>query len=59
MKAAQPASLPPGVSGSGGINRSTSASTVAPSAGLKKIQDPLTNGAGGEPASGRQGSHVL
>ncbi len=57
MKTAQPASLPPSVSGSGGIRRSTSASTAAPSAGSKKIHGPLTNGAGGDPASGRQGSH--
>src|SRR5271170_1278442 len=57
MKTAHPASLPPGVSGSGGMRRSTSASTAAPSLASKKIHAPGLTGWGGEPASGRQGSN--
>src|SRR5262249_18402332 len=55
MKTAQPASLPPGVCGSGGIRRSTSASTAAPSSGVKYTQGPGGTGVGGLPAFGDQG----
>ena len=40
------------MSGSGGIKRSTSASTAAASLGSKKTHGPLPIGVGGEPASG-------
>src|SRR6201984_459086 len=55
MKTAQPASLPPGVCGSGGINRSTSASTAAPSSAVKYIHGPGVTAVGGAPASGAHG----
>src|SRR5258706_6734380 len=55
MKTAQPASLPPGVSGSGGINRSTMASTAAPSSGVKNSHGPGRTNGGGTPASGFHG----
>src|SRR5262245_30455327 len=55
MKTAHPASLPPGVCGSGGISRSTSASMAAPSSGVKYTQGPGCTGAGGLPAFGDQG----
>src|SRR5262249_16884593 len=55
MNTAQPASLPPGVCGSGGISRSTSASMAAPSSGVKYTQDPGCTAVGGEPAFGAQG----
>src|SRR5438132_5718648 len=55
MKTAQPASLPPGVCGSGGISRSTSASTAAPSSGVKYTHGPGRTGVGGAPAFGAQG----
>src|SRR5580692_5615031 len=55
MKTAQPQSLPPGVSRSGGINRSTNASTVAPSSGVKNTHGPGLATCGGSPANGRQG----
>ena len=47
MNTAQPQSFPPGVSGSGGISRSTKASTVSPSCGVKKCQPPGVAGDGG------------
>src|SRR6516165_2735705 len=55
MKTAQPASLPPGVCGSGGINRSRSASTAAPSCAVKYAHGPGRTGVGGLPAFGDQG----
>src|SRR5580704_6352848 len=55
MKTAQPASLPPGVCGSGGINRSTSASTAAPSSAVKYVQGPGLTSVGGAPAFCSQG----
>src|SRR5439155_13019472 len=59
MKIAQPASLPPGVCGSGGISRSTSASTAAPSSGVKYTHDPGCTGVGGAPAFGAHGKLPL
>src|SRR5437899_13001738 len=50
MKTAQPASLPPGVCGSGGISRSTSASIAAPSSGVKYTHGPGCTAVGGVPA---------
>src|SRR5258708_1892171 len=50
MKTAQPASLPPGVCGSGGISRSTSASIAAPSSGVKYTHGPGRTAVGGVPA---------
>ena len=50
MKTAQPASLPPGVCGSGGISRSTSASTAAPSSEVKYTHGPGCTAVGGVPA---------
>src|SRR5438105_2086583 len=55
MNTAQPASLPPGARGSGGISRSTNASTAAPSSGVKNSHGPGRTGVGGEPASGCHG----
>src|SRR5258708_38197257 len=55
MNTAQPASLAPGVSGSGGTSRSPSASTADPSSGEKNSHGPGRTGAGGAPASGAQG----
>src|SRR5215831_8558702 len=55
MKTAHPASLPPGVCGSGGISRSTSASMVTPSSAVKYAQGPGCTGVGGLPAFGAQG----
>src|SRR5215813_6137649 len=55
MKTAQPASLPPGVCGSGGINRSTSASTAAPSSAVKYVHGPGFTAVGGAPAFGSHG----
>src|ERR1700730_15494139 len=59
MKTAQPASLPPGVCGSGGISRATSASTAAPSSGVKYTHAPGRTGVGGAPAFGAQGKLPL
>ena len=56
MKTAHPQSLPPGVSGSGGISRSTKASTAAPSSGVKNTHGPSLAAWGGSPANGRQGN---
>jgi hypothetical protein len=50
--------LPPGVSGSGGINRSTKTSTAAPSSGVKNTHGPGLTAWGGSPANGRQGIPV-
>src|SRR5271163_5008124 len=58
MKTAHPQSLPPGVSGSGGIRRSTNASTVAPSSGVKNTHGPGVAAWGGSPANGRHGIPV-
>src|SRR5260370_1253190 len=58
MKTAHPQSLPPGVSGSGGISRSTKASTAAPSSGVKNTHGPGLTAWGGSPANGRQGIPV-
>src|SRR5215831_6048293 len=55
MKTAHPASLPPGVCGSGGISRSTSASMVTPSSAVKYAQGPGCTGVGGLPAFADQG----
>ena len=55
MKTAHPASFPPGVCGSGGISRSTSASMAVPSYGVKYTQGPGCTGVGGLPAFGDQG----
>src|SRR5262249_13280577 len=55
MNTAQPASLPPGVCGSGGISRSTSASMAAPSSAVKYTQGPGRTALGGLPAFGAQG----
>src|ERR1700724_1054880 len=59
MKTAQLASLPPGVCASGGISRSTSASTAAPSSGVKYTHGPGRTGLGGAPAFGAQGKLPL
>ena len=56
IKTAHPQSLPPGVSGSGGINRSTKASTAAPSSGVKNTHGPGLTACGGSPANGRHGN---
>src|ERR1051326_1228092 len=56
MNTAQPASLPPANFGSGGINRSTNASTVAPSSAVKNSQPPGCVWAGGIPAEGCHGN---
>src|SRR5579872_6816670 len=56
MKTAQPASLPPGVFGSGGIRRSTRASTEAASSAVKNSQPPGRTGIGGTPAEGCHGN---
>src|ERR1044072_2696851 len=56
MNTAQPASLPPANFGSGGINRSTTPSTVAPSSAVKNSQPPGRVWAGGIPAEGCHGS---
>jgi hypothetical protein len=58
MKTAHPQSLPPGVSGSGGISRSTKASTAAPSSGEKNTHGPGFAAWGGSPANGRHGIPV-
>src|SRR6516164_4098608 len=58
MKTAQPASLPPGVCGSGGINRSTSASTAAPSSAVKYVHGPGFTAVGGAPAFGSHGMRL-
>src|SRR5260370_37204278 len=58
MKTAHPQSLPRGVSGSGGISRSTKASTAAPSSGVKNTHGPGLTAWGGSPANGRQGIPV-
>src|SRR5947207_12562675 len=58
MKTAHPQSFPPAVSGSGGINRSTKASTAAPSSGVKNTHGPGLTTWGGSPANGRQGIPV-
>src|SRR5260370_27843067 len=50
MKTAQPASLPPGVCGSGGISRSTRGSIVAASSGVKYTHGPGCTAVGGVPA---------
>src|SRR6478752_7734991 len=55
MKTAQPLSLPPGDRLSAGIKRSTIASTVAASPGVKKYQPSGLTGFGGSPAKGDQG----
>src|ERR1700720_2324967 len=55
MNTAQPAFLPPGVWGSGGISRSASDSTAAPSSGVKYNHAPGPTGVGGAPAFGAQG----
>jgi hypothetical protein len=55
MKTAHPASFPPGVSGSGGMMRSTMASTARPSGPVKKTHGPGLTGTGGLPAFGAQG----
>src|SRR3954452_2784441 len=55
MKPAQPQSLPPGDRWSAGISRSTMASTVAASPGVKKYQPSGLTGLGGSPAKGDQG----
>src|SRR6267142_2472637 len=55
MKTPQPASLPPGVCGSGGISRSTSASMAALSSGVKYTHAPGRTGVGGAPAFGAHG----
>src|SRR5262249_25238874 len=55
MKTAHPASLPPGVCGSGGISRSTSASMAPPSSAVKYAQGPGCTGVGGAPAFADQG----
>src|SRR5215468_10981115 len=55
MKTAHPASLPPGVCGSGGINRSTSASTAAASSAVKYVHVPGFTAVGGAPAFGSHG----
>src|SRR6266404_6665963 len=59
MKTAQPPSLPPGVCGSGGISRSTSASTAAPSSAVKYTHAPGRTDVGGAPAFGAQGKLPL
>src|ERR1700684_4227081 len=56
MKTAQPQSFPPGVSGSGGINRSTKASTAALSSGAKNTHGPGLTAWGGSPPTGRHGN---
>src|SRR6516225_2807415 len=56
---AQPASLPPGVSGSGGIRRSTKASTVLPSCGVKQRQPSGVTAAGGSADPGFHGRPPL
>src|ERR1700691_347465 len=56
MKAAQPESLPPAVSGSGGIRRSTRAWTDAASSAVKKCQVLVSIGWGALVAPGVQGS---
>src|SRR5438105_15808698 len=58
MKTAHPQSLPPAVSASGGINRSTKASTAAPSSGVKNTHGPGSTACGGSPANGRHGIPV-
>src|ERR1700757_4914034 len=55
MKTAHPQSLPPGISGSGGISRSTKASMAAPSSGVKNTHGPGLTASGGSPANGRHG----
>src|SRR5262249_14757930 len=52
----QPQSLPPGESWSAGMKRSTIASTVAASPGLKKYQPSGLTGLGGSPAKGDHGT---
>src|ERR1051325_603494 len=56
MNTAQPASLPPANFASGGINRATNASTVAPSSAVKNSQPLGRVWAGGIPAEGCHGS---
>ncbi len=59
MKTAQPESLPPGDSASEGMRRSTNASTVAASCGVKYFQPPGVTAFGGSAAPGFQGMPPL
>src|SRR5438270_5043854 len=55
MKTAQPASLPPGVSGSGGMTRSTIASIAVASSAVKNCQGPGRSKSGADVGNGVQG----
>src|SRR5665213_1780392 len=55
MKTAQPASLPPGPRSSGGIRRSTAASTKEASSDVKNIQGPGRTNIGGLASPGCHG----
>src|SRR5450631_1623431 len=59
MNTAHPASLPPGPRPSGGIRRSTTASTTDASSDVKNIHGPGRTGTGGAPAPGTQGKPWL
>src|SRR6516164_6086994 len=56
MNAAHPASLPPVLSSSGGIKRSTAASTREASSAEKNVHGPGRAGIGGDAAPGSHGS---
>src|ERR1700742_1587667 len=55
MKTAHPASLPPGVSGSGGMIRSTIASIALASSEVKNCQGPGRTNSGGDKGNGDHG----
>src|SRR5262245_47714338 len=59
MKTAQPTSLPPGVSGSGGMSRSTSASMAWASSAVKNRHGPVPAAPGGSAEPGLHGSEPL
>src|SRR6202030_2195630 len=55
IKTAQPASLPPGVAGSGGIMRSTMASIALASSAVKNCQGPGRSAWGADDGNGAHG----
>src|SRR5580698_10265393 len=55
MKTAHPASFPPGVSGSGGMIRSTIASIALASSAVKNCQEPGRTESGGDEGKGDHG----
>src|SRR5262245_5033249 len=59
MKTAQPTSLPPGVSGSGGLRRTTSASTALASSSVRSRHGPVPAAMGGSAEPGLPGSEPL